>query len=180
MNSTELKIISSFIKLLGASGIERITVSEICAEAGVSKRSFYNHFRDKFDILNKVQAIPELENDDDISLAALEDYFRKRYKWLLEHRNFLRNISFYYGQNSSILQFRDSVRDLLWKVMLRDNPGLEKTAELDHAVEYFAYSYLIFVIRILLLDPDFCDEYFHREHFIGDYIPPILLPYLHY
>ncbi len=180
MNSTERKIRSSFIKLLNDSSIERITVSEICAEAGVSKRSFYNHFCDKYDILNKVQAIPELDSDEELSLMTLENYFRSRYKWLLDHQNFLRNISMYYGQNSSILTFRDSVRDLIWKVMQRNHPELELTPELDHAIEYFSYSYLMFVIRILLRDPEFCEEYFNRERFIEDYIPPVLLPYLHY
>ena len=179
MNSTEQKISRSFVRLLEDTPIERVTIAEICAEAGVSKRSFYNHFCDKYDIINKTHIIPVFENETEGSLDALENYFRRYYKKLLEHRGFVRNISFYYGQNSPILSFRDHVRDLLWQVMKNNHPDLTRTPELEHAVEYFAGSYILFIVRIVLLDEVFCEEYFRREHFIKDYIPLILLPYLY-
>ena len=181
MTDIEKKIRSGFIRLLEKKPIEQITVTEICAEAGVSKRSFYNYFCDKFDVIMKVQAIPELEDEEaEVSLHTLENYFRRRYKWLLEHRGFLKNISLYYGQNSSIIAFKDSVEELLWKIMRQSNPEIRETPELTYAVKYFASGYLYFMIRIILSDPDFCEEYFQRERFIEDYIPPVLLQYLHY
>ena len=61
MTQIEKKIRSGFIRLLETKPIEQITVTEICAEAGVSKRSFYNYYCDKFDVIMKVQTIPELE-----------------------------------------------------------------------------------------------------------------------
>lgn len=179
MNATEQKISRSFVRLLEDTPIERVTIAEICTEAGVSKRSFYNHFCDKYDIINKTHIIPVFENEDDVSLDRLENYFRKYYRILLAHRGFVRNISFYYGQNSPILSFREHVRDLVWRVMLNNTPELARTSELEHAVEYFSASYILFVVRILLMDEEFCEDYFHREHFIKDYIPPILLPYLY-
>ena len=181
MTQIEKKIRSGFIRLLETKPIEQITVTEICAEAGVSKRSFYNYYCDKFDVIMKVQTIPELEDEDaDVSLQTLENYFRHRYRWLLEHRGFLKNISLYYGQNSSVLAFKDSVETLLWKIMKQNHPEIEATPELTYAVKYFASGYLYFTIRIILSDPAFCEEYFQRERFIEDYIPPVLLQYLHY
>ena len=118
MSPIENKIRSGFIRLLEKKPIEQITVTEICAEAGVSKRSFYNYYCDKFDVIMKVQAIPELEDEDaEVSLHTLENYFRHRYRWLLEHRGFLKNISLYFGQNSSVLAFKNSVEELLWKII---------------------------------------------------------------
>ena len=46
MTQIEKKIRSGFIRLLETKPIEQITVTEICAEAGVSKRSFYNYYCD--------------------------------------------------------------------------------------------------------------------------------------
>ena len=181
MTDIEKKISSGFIRLLENEPIEQITVTAICAEAGVSKRSFYNYYCDKFDVIMKIQAIPEMEDEAAVvSLQTLENYFRARYRWLLEHRGFLRNISFYFGQNSSVLAFMDSVAALLWKIMKQDHPEMEETPELRHAVDYFAYAYMIFVIRLILTDADFCEEYFRRERLFEGYIPPILMQYLHY
>ncbi len=181
MTESKTRILNGFILLLERKPIDQITVTEICEQAGVSKRSFYNYFCDKFDVILKVQAIPEMEDEEaEVSLHTLENYFRRRYRWLMEHRGFLRNISFDFGQNSSVLAFKDSVVKLLWMIMRQNHPELEETPELIHAVDYFAYGYLIFVIRMILKDPEFTEEYFQREHFIEGYIPPVLLQYLHY
>ena len=181
MTEIEKKIRSGFIRLLEKKSIEQITVTEICEVAGVSKRSFYNYYCDKFDVILKVQAIPEMQEEDaEVSLDTLENYFRHRYQWLLAHRGFLKNISTYFGQNSSVIAFKNSVEELLWKIMRRNHPEMEETPELVYAVKYFASGYLYFVVRIILTDPDFSEEYFQRKRFIEDYIPPILLQYLHY
>ena len=181
MTDIEKKISGGFIRLLENEPIEQITVTAICAEAGVSKRSFYNYYCDKYDVITKIQTIPEMEDEEaEVSLHTLENYLRRRYRWLLEHRGFLRNISFYFGQNSSVLAFVNTVVELLWKIMRQNHPEIEETPELIYAVDYFAYGYLIFVIRLILKDAAYTEEYFQRDRFIEDYIPPILLQYLHY
>lgn len=181
MTEIERRISNSFIKLLDKEPIDQVTVTEICRVAGVSKRSFYNYFCDKYDVIIKIQAIPELgEEDVDLSLNTLENYFRKRYKWLLEHRNTVRNISFYLGQNSSIIAFMDSVTELLWKVIGRYHPEVERTPDLVYAVNCFVYGFLVSTINIVLNDPEYCEEFFLREHFLEGFIPPIISQYLHY
>ena len=173
MSDIENRIRDGFIALLEKKPIEQITVTEICRETGVSKRSFYNYFCDKYDVILKVQAIPEMEDEDtEVSLDTLENYFRARY------RGFLKNLSLYYGQNSSVLAFKDLLNALIWKIMKQNDPALKESPELVYAVNFFVSGYLVFVITIILSDPAYCEEYFSREHFIGDYIPPILLRYL--
>ncbi|MBR5423251.1 MAG: TetR/AcrR family transcriptional regulator [Clostridia bacterium] len=179
MTDMENKILGGFIRLLENHPIEQITVTEICKESGVSKRSFYNYYYDKYDVILKVQAIPEMQDEDtEVSLGTFENYFRRRYRWLLEHRGFLKNISLYFGQNSSVLAFRDSVIGLLWKIMRQNHPDLQETPQLTYAVNCFACGYLIFLIEIILRDPAYCEAYFQQEHFIEGYIPSILLRYL--
>ena len=179
MTAIERKILDSVITLLEKKPLVQITVTEICAFAGVSKRSFYNYFCDKYDVILKVQAIPEEKAvDREVSLRTLENYFRLHYRWLLEHRGFLKNISSYFGQNSSVLAFKDSVVDLLWKIVRRNVPDLKETTELGYALRCFADGYVHFVIDVILNDPAFCETYFSRDRFIDGYIPAMLLPYL--
>ena len=179
MAKIEEKIRSCFIRLLEKKPIDQISVVEICEEAGVSKRSFYNYYCDKYDVIIKAQTIPEMKDDAaEVSLGTLENYFRRHYGWLVEHRGFLRNVSLYLGQNSSVLAFKDSVIGLLWKIMKQNHPELQETRELTYAVNCFAYGYILFVIEIILRDPAYCEEYFSQEHFIIDYVPSILRDYL--
>ncbi len=179
MTDIEKKILNGFILLLEKKPIEQIAVTEICREAGVSKRSFYNYYCDKYDVILKVQAIPEMvDEDSEVSIRTLENYFRRRYRWLLEHRGFLKNVSLYFGQNSSVLAFKDSLVKLIWKIIRQNHPEVKETPDLTYAVNCFVYGYLTFVIEIILRDPAYCEDYFRRERFIDAYIPSILRQYL--
>ena len=51
MTDIEKKILDGFIRLLEKKPIEQISVTEICTESGVSKRSFYNYYCDKYDVI---------------------------------------------------------------------------------------------------------------------------------
>lgn len=47
-------ITEAFMALLVASTFEKITVNAIVRKAGISRSTFYLHFQDKFDLLDKV------------------------------------------------------------------------------------------------------------------------------
>lgn len=46
----KMHIAEAFMKCLKTSTFEQVTVKQICEEAEISRPTFYNHFRDKFDI----------------------------------------------------------------------------------------------------------------------------------
>ena len=47
---TQLVVFEAFERLLQSNDFDNISVSMICKEAGVSRSTFYYHFKDKFDI----------------------------------------------------------------------------------------------------------------------------------
>ncbi len=51
---TRSNILDASIRLFAAQGFERTTVSEICAQAGISKGAFFHHFPTKQDVFMKV------------------------------------------------------------------------------------------------------------------------------
>ena len=51
-NLTKQHIWESFYELSGKMPFDKITVERIIARSGVSKATFYRHFRDKYDVLN--------------------------------------------------------------------------------------------------------------------------------
>jgi TetR/AcrR family transcriptional regulator, fatty acid metabolism regulator protein len=53
-NETKIRIYETAVNLMQAHGFEKITVEEICKEAGVAVGSFYYHFQSKNDILTEI------------------------------------------------------------------------------------------------------------------------------
>ncbi|MGN1094572.1 MAG: TetR/AcrR family transcriptional regulator [Candidatus Neoclostridium sp.] len=61
MNKTDARILktrrdlrAALVKLLQEKDFDKITVSDVCAEAMVNRMTFYKHYKDKYDLLNEV------------------------------------------------------------------------------------------------------------------------------
>ncbi|WP_227522032.1 TetR/AcrR family transcriptional regulator [Bacillus solitudinis] len=88
---TQMVLKDSFIKLLKEKDISSITVKEICELADINRSTFYSHFSDQFDLLDKLEnEIIEdmtgylsqhhhMNEDDDIQmLENLIEYFASK------------------------------------------------------------------------------------------------------
>ena len=51
-NQMKQRIWASFYALSESISFDRLTVEKIVAHCGISKATFYRHFRDKYDLLN--------------------------------------------------------------------------------------------------------------------------------
>lgn len=51
MNETEQALLDAALRVLSRYGVKRSSMSDLCEEAGVSRQTFYNNFRNKDDIL---------------------------------------------------------------------------------------------------------------------------------
>ncbi len=51
---TKKAIENAFIEILGEKSFTKITIEEICKKANVNRMSFYNHYDDKYDLLNDI------------------------------------------------------------------------------------------------------------------------------
>lgn len=51
MNETEQALLDAAMRVFSRYGVKRSSMSDLCEEAGVSRQTFYNNFRNKNDIL---------------------------------------------------------------------------------------------------------------------------------
>ena len=51
-NATKNALAASMKKLMRKKPFEKISVSDICEDCGINRKSFYYHFRDKYDLVN--------------------------------------------------------------------------------------------------------------------------------
>ena len=51
-NITKRALASALKELMESTPFSKITVSDICAKCNMNRKSFYYHFKDKFDLVN--------------------------------------------------------------------------------------------------------------------------------
>lgn len=62
------KIRKAFIELINKKGFEEITVSDIARKAEINRGTFYQHYKDKYDLLEKLEQT-DIENLEKILLS---------------------------------------------------------------------------------------------------------------
>lgn len=93
---TEARVEEVFLNLLSQKHISNITVSELCKGAGITRTSFYGHYQDVYDLLDKVQRrmtsqVIELfrsewsQNSRDVHIAFIQTF-----RYIKEHSDFFR------------------------------------------------------------------------------------------
>ena len=116
-NRTEIEkqLTDSFKVLALAVPVEKITIKEITDKAGVIRTTFYNHFQDKYEVVERIlwneiinPAKPLLEND------MLDEAIILIFKNLEREKHFYQKLSHMEGQNS----FEQIVKQCIQKLLL--------------------------------------------------------------
>ena len=119
-NITKRALSATFKELLQTEAFEKISVADICEMCDMNRKSFYYHFKDKYDLANWIfdtefieltqSHIPDIANlsfeDRWNGIAVVCNYF-------YENRNFYRKILKVAGQNSFSEHFRDFMHPIL-------------------------------------------------------------------
>ena len=96
-------IADTALEILNNKLVEDLTVAEIIRDIGISNRTFYNHFRDKFDVCNYIYN-RMLDNEcwiTDGRRSSLSEFFDK-FTDLCggKYARFFFSTAFYYGQDN--------------------------------------------------------------------------------
>ena len=118
-NITKRALADAIKQLMEEQPFSKISVGDLCRQCGMNRKSFYYHFRDKYDLVDWIfesEFLGKLKLDEDADgwrlLAELCGY-------LYEKRAFYRNAMEIEGQNSFCESFFKTIKPLL-QVMLED------------------------------------------------------------
>lgn len=110
---TRNALASSLKKLMAQKPFSRISINDICEGCGMNRKSFYYHFKDKYDLVNWIfytEFVSHLHIDRYTSgWQLLEDICRYFYS----ERQFYRCALAITGQNSFRDYFLDTVKPLI-------------------------------------------------------------------
>lgn len=107
-------LMDSFKKLVLKVPVEKITIKEITDEAGVIRPTFYNHFQDKYEVIERIvkeeilmPVKPLLDN------GMIQEAIFLIFTNVLKEKDFYCRLSDMEGQNSFASIVKNSVRQMI-------------------------------------------------------------------
>lgn len=119
---TKKSICDAFVRLLERKGFQAITIQDIADEAMINRSTFYAHYTDKYDLLEKYtqHVFAELDDlpggprefDSSVSSQKIESQYWTVFDKLFEHVG--NNAVFYRAMLNESLQFEHQLQQVLF------------------------------------------------------------------
>lgn len=154
----------ALIELIEEKGYEALTVNDLCTRANLNRGTFYNHFRDKDDMIQSFEGeiLESLEQYQSVlSNLEIRDLLKLRiakkplpplvelFDCLREHGDFLHAMLGPQGDSAFAPRLRDAVcTDLVTKALnehYRENP----TPFVNYYIAFYANAYMGVILRWL-------------------------------
>lgn len=159
VNIKEL-LASALLDLCEKEKLESVTIQKLLSRTGVSRQTFYNHFRDKNDLIQYIyltKIIPEYQDSEDMPdfYSSLLNAFRR----MKQYHAFMKQACMMDDQNCLKEYIYDHCKsfDLAWHQTLYGNQQMPDS--LRFATEYHAAASTSMTLSWILSDmPVSCEE----------------------
>ena len=112
-NITKRALAQAMKGLMAKQPFSKISVGDICEACGMNRKSFYYHFRDKYDLVNWIFYSEFLASVQVAQCTNNEEFLESICRYFYSERSFYRNALRIEGQNSFQDYFREMVGPLL-------------------------------------------------------------------
>jgi len=165
-NITKQALAASLRELMEEVPFDKINVARICERCGMNRKSFYYHFKDKYDLVNWIfdtefislasgstagayreEFISQVSDNTSSAYRERWDLIEKACCYFYENRNFYCSALQIKGQNSFSDHFTEYIQPIL-KVHLACLLGSEQVDEFS--IDFFADAVLCAMKRWLL------------------------------
>ncbi|MGN0314965.1 MAG: TetR/AcrR family transcriptional regulator C-terminal domain-containing protein [Fusicatenibacter sp.] len=142
-NGTKNLLAAAMKKLMKKKSFEKISISDICEECGMNRKSFYYHFKDKYDLVNWIFYVDFLENVSVTSFENEWDLLVAICNLFYNERDFYKSALKIEGQNS----FRDFLYEMLTPFVAYFVRDLFNTQNQEFFVTFFCDAFLVAILR---------------------------------
>lgn len=116
-NITKHALAASLQELMAEQSFDKINVAQICERCNMNRKSFYYHFKDKYDLVNWIFDTDFISLMKDADLEVPYDVhwelIEKACNYFYQNHTFYRKALQIKGQNSFTDHFREYIRPLL-------------------------------------------------------------------
>ena len=140
-NITKHALAFALKELMEEKPFSKINIAEICEKCGMNRKSFYYHFKDKYDLVNWIfdedfsKILESRKEDDYFTWPFLEALCECFY----ENRNFYRKALKIRGQNCFIDHYRECLEPFMQAGMRKI---LQETEYMDFQISFFADAFV--------------------------------------
>lgn len=116
VNATKKALAVSLKALMVSAPFEKISVGQICEACGMNRKSFYYHFRDKYDLVNWIFDTEFARFSGVEGATSFQNYaefFEDICSYFYENRDFYRKVLRVKGQNSFSEHFQARLYPIL-------------------------------------------------------------------
>lgn len=152
-NITKRALASALKELLEEMPFSKISISDICEKCSMNRKSFYYHFKDKYDLVNWIF------DSEFIGVAMDEKYRASQNTWykmqilcqyFYANRHFYRKVLAIEGQNS----FTEHFRELLFQTVSDQIKDVFPTEKSQRFQLNFVTDALVIAVQRWLMEED--------------------------
>ena len=113
---TKRALAQTMKELMAREPFSKISVGEICEACGMSRKSFYYHFRDKYDLVNWIFDTEFIEVIQKCGFSSGADILNGMCRYFYEEQGFYRSALEIEGQNSFREHFTEVITPLMHSI----------------------------------------------------------------
>lgn len=154
-NVTKRALAAALKEIIKEVPFEKINVAQICDRCSMNRKSFYYHFRDKYDLVNWIFDTEFIATIGKQSYNDRWDFLEYLFRYFYENRSFYRKVLRIKGQNS----FSEHFRAYLCPVLCKRLEALVEGQKVeDFYVDFLADAFICALARWLIngngMEPD--------------------------
>ena len=147
---TKQRLAHALKTLLHRKPLSKISISELCAQCEMSRKSFYYHFRDKYDLVIWIFETEFLSSLNAADMHSEWDFLLNLCKYFKDNQIFYRRVLETDGQNS----LAEYLRALMYPIVSHLMPDLSADSTLlQFYVHFYSDAFLSSVRRWLNDEP---------------------------
>lgn len=161
-NITKKALAQSLKELMGKRPFAKISVADICEGCGMSRKSFYYHFQDKYDLVHWIFDVEFLQSIRGVEHENGWEPFCALCRYFYQERDFYRCAIQIQGQNSFQEYFREVTAPVMEMVAAEI---FVDSGDKAFCITFFADAILSSVLRWLSAPkPEPPEQYLERLH----------------
>ena len=175
-HDTEVRMETAMLEIMKDTDFEKITIKKICEKARVNRSTFYAHFTDIYDMLDKMEVELRRELLDSYSSGKMQEYQMFSEESFILFLKHIKKHKYFYRIN---LQTRKSFPlkqgyEPLWAIIepLCKKAGITSNEEIMYYFVYFQAGFTIILKR--WVDTDCKENEVQLAEIIKNCIPTVL------
>ena len=145
-NITKRALAEALKELMQVQSFSQISVSDICDKCEMNRKSFYYHFKDKYDLANWIYNTEFIMNARQKEYSTPWELVEELCEYFYQNRHFYRKAFHVEGQNS----FTDYFRDIVVIILTNDlSDTFQNDSAFDFYVDFYADAFVCAIKRWL-------------------------------